>query len=185
MMTRSRFLGNKVGLAVLMLAWQAAVCSPHRAAHAQQPPPSSYSPVVITEEFETIRKRMEAAKPEIMERQMQLLAERYDLGDRPAKGVTMSRGKPVQEGVRVKLPAGVKSWQELAAMTPEDIREKGLWPKGFLPAAAPEPSRGRHGVPQAPHRRDQEAGRPRPDALRPGLRPAGALPARSFRRRST
>ena len=31
-----------------------------------------------------------------------LLGERYDLADRPAPGVTMSRGKPVQEGVRVE-----------------------------------------------------------------------------------
>ncbi len=28
-----------------------------------------------------------------------VLNERYDLSDRPAQGVTMDRGKPVQEGV--------------------------------------------------------------------------------------
>ena len=39
-----------------------------------------------------------------MKRQQALLAERYDLANRPAPGVTMSRGKPVQDGVRVKLP---------------------------------------------------------------------------------
>ena len=48
--------------------------------------------------------RMEAAKPEIMKRQLDLLQDRYDLSDRPAVGVTMSRGKPVQDGVRAKLP---------------------------------------------------------------------------------
>ena len=72
-----------------------------------QPPlkgESSYSPVVIKESFETIMARMKAAKPEVMKRQMDLLSERYDLANRPASGVTMSRGKPVQEGVRVKLP---------------------------------------------------------------------------------
>ena len=62
--------------------------------------------------------------------------------DRPAKGVTMSRGKPVQEGVRVKLPEGVQSWQQLADMTPEEIREKGLWPKGFLPLPHPNHAEG-------------------------------------------
>ena len=31
----------------------------------------------------------------------------------------------------------MKSWEELAAMTPEEIREKGLWPKGFLPLPHP------------------------------------------------
>jgi hypothetical protein len=36
-----------------------------------------------------------------------VLNERSDLSDRPAQGVTMDRGKALQEGVRVKLPAGV------------------------------------------------------------------------------
>ncbi len=93
--------------------------------------------MVIPDDFETIRKRMEAAKPQIMQRQLQLLAQRYDLADRPAQGVTMSAGKPVQAGVRAKLPAGVKSWQLLAAMTPEAIRAKDLWPAGFFPLPHP------------------------------------------------
>jgi cytochrome c peroxidase len=79
---------------------------------------------------------MEAAKPGIMRRQSGLLAERYDLGDRPAAGVAMSRGKPVQEGVRIKLPEGV-TWESLAAMTPSEVREKDVFPKGFLPLPHP------------------------------------------------
>ena len=106
------------------------------------PVPSSYSPVVMHETFEQVAARMEAAKPEIEQRQAALLQERYDLSDKPAEGVTMSRGKAVQGGVRVKLPAGVASWQDLAAMTPEDIREKGLWPKGFLPLPHPNHAEG-------------------------------------------
>lgn len=106
-------------------------------AEAQQNQPTSYAPVVITEDFQTTVKRMEAAKPQIIERQMRLLAERYDLSNRPARGVTMSRGKAVQAGVRLKLPPGVKSWEELAAMTPGAIRQKGLWPKGLLPLPHP------------------------------------------------
>jgi len=98
--------------------------------------PSSYAPVTGTGEFKAVVAKMEAAKPEIMKRQMDLLAERYDLTDKAAKGVTMSRGKPIQEGVRVKLPEGM-TWAKLAEMTPEDIKEKGLWPKGFLPLPHP------------------------------------------------
>ena len=78
---------------------------------------SSYSPVVIKESFEAIMARMKAAKPGVMKRQMDLLNERYDLSNRPATGVTMSRGKPVQDGVRAKLPAGM-TWERLAAMSP-------------------------------------------------------------------
>jgi cytochrome c peroxidase len=73
---------------------------------------------------------------QIQKRQADLLSERYDLSDRPAQGVTMSRGKPVQEGVRVKLLEGT-TWQALAAMSPEEIREKNLLPKGFYPLPHP------------------------------------------------
>jgi cytochrome c peroxidase len=86
--------------------------------------------------FAAVVKRMEADKPKVMERQMALLHERYDLSDRQAKGVTMSRKKAVQEGVRVKLPANV-TWDSLAKMTPDSIRKKELWPKGFLPLPHP------------------------------------------------
>jgi cytochrome c peroxidase len=97
---------------------------------------TSYAPVVITEPFESIMKRMKAEKPAVMKRQMDLLEKRYDLADRPAKGVTMSRGKPVQEGVRAKLPAGM-TWEKLAEMTPEQIREKNVFPDGFYPLPHP------------------------------------------------
>ncbi|MGA2956520.1 MAG: cytochrome B6, partial [Thermodesulfobacteriota bacterium] len=97
---------------------------------------SSYSPVVINESFDSIMVRMKAAMPEVMRRQMDLLKERYDLSNRPASGVTMSRGKPIQEGVRAKLPPGM-AWGTLAAMSPEEVREKGLFPAGFFPLPHP------------------------------------------------
>jgi len=109
--------------------------------------PTSYARVVITEDFESIMARMKAAKREIMKRQMDLLHERYDLSNRPAKGVTMSRGKSVQEGVRVKLLDGM-TWEELAEMTPDQIREKGLFPKGFLPLPHPNHREGGMVFPQ-------------------------------------
>ena len=104
-----------------------------------QPPlkgESSYSPVVVKESFEAIMARMKAAKPEVMKRQMDLLSERYDLANRPASGVTMSRGKPVQEGSRAKLPAGM-TWERLASMSPEEIQAKNLFPAGFFPLPHP------------------------------------------------
>jgi len=102
---------------------------------------TSYAPVAITEDFETTMMRMKAAKDEVMARQMALLRERYDLSNRPARAVTMSRGKAVQQGVRVKLADGV-TWEELGAMTPEEIRNKGLFPKGFLPLPHPNHNEG-------------------------------------------
>ncbi len=97
---------------------------------------SSYSPVVIKESFDAVKKRMTKAKAGVMKRQMKLLKERYDLSDRPASGVDMSRGKPVQEGVRARLPKGV-TWEKLGEMTPDQIKDKGLFPKGFLPLSHP------------------------------------------------
>jgi cytochrome c peroxidase len=108
---------------------------------------TSYAPVDIKEDFTTIMKRMTAAKAEVMKRQMDLLNERYDLSNRPASGVTMPRGKPIQEGVRAKLPPGV-SWEQLAAMSPDEIREKGLFPKGFMPLTHPNHPEGGMVFPQ-------------------------------------
>jgi cytochrome c peroxidase len=112
-------------------------------AYAQQGPrgKSSYMPVDITEPFSAIFARLSAQKPEVTREHMTMLNERYDLGNRPAAGVTMDRNKAVQEGVRVKLPAG-KSWDSLAAMTPEQIREQDLFPKGFYPLPHPKHSAG-------------------------------------------
>jgi cytochrome c peroxidase len=103
--------------------------------------PSSYAPVVIKEDFKTIMDRMKADKPRVMARHKALLEERYDLRDRPSKTVKMSRGKPVQEGIRAKLPAGV-TWEKLADMTPEDIKAQDLWPKGFFPLPHPNHAEG-------------------------------------------
>ena len=116
-------------------------------ADVSQSKETSYAPVAITEDFDTIVQRMKAAKPEIMKRQMDLLNERYDLADRPAKGVTMSRGKAVQEGVRVKLPKGM-TWEKLATMTPDEIQDKNLFPKGFLPLPHPNHNEGGMVFPQ-------------------------------------
>ena len=88
------------------------------------------------EEFSALVSRLEKAKPEFAKRQQAMLAERYDLADRPAVGVTMSRGKPVQEGVRVRLPKDL-TWDKLAAMSPEEIKRKNLWPAGFYPLPHP------------------------------------------------
>lgn len=93
---------------------------------------SSYLEVKITEPFGVTMARLKGEKDKVMAQQKDLLEKRYDLGNHPAKGVTMTRGKPIQEGVRVKLPAGM-TWEKLAAMSQEEIKEKGVWPAGFLP----------------------------------------------------
>lgn len=103
--------------------------------------PSSYMPVVIKEDFSKTMARMKAEKADHMQKQKALLEQRYDLANRPAKGVVMTGGKALQEGVRVKLP-GSMTWEKLAAMTPEEIRDKDLFPAGFLPLPHPNHNEG-------------------------------------------
>jgi cytochrome c peroxidase len=88
------------------------------------------------EDFSALTKRLQAEKPTFAGRQQALLAKRYDLSDRPAKDAVMSRGKPVQEGVRVKLTDGL-TWEQLAALSPDEVRRKQVWPAGFLPLPHP------------------------------------------------
>ena len=59
---------------------------------------TSYQPIAIDQPFAAIMAHDVAAKPGIEREHQAMLDERYDLSDRPAQGVTMERGKPVQEG---------------------------------------------------------------------------------------
>ena len=132
-MKRTRFVQAALCLALLMPLLS-----------GQQPPlrgKTSYAPVAGTESFQEVLRRMSAQKSMIVERQRSHLAERYDLSDRKAEGVTMSRGKPIQAGVRVLLKDGV-TWENLAALSPREIRERDLWPLGFLPLPHPNHAEG-------------------------------------------
>jgi cytochrome c peroxidase len=86
------------------------------------------------ETLDTIMKAAIAAKAGVMAKQMQLLASRYDLNPRTLPGVVMSRGKPAPVGPTARLRG--KSWDELAAMTPEAIRNADLFPYPALPHPA-------------------------------------------------
>jgi cytochrome c peroxidase len=99
------------------------------------------------EDFAALVQRSQAEKASFAERQQRLLAERYDLSDRPAEGVNMSNGKPVQAGVRVRLPQG-ETWESLAGMAPDAIKSNGLWPAGFFPLPHPHHESGGMVFPQ-------------------------------------
>lgn len=105
-------------------------------------------PVDGTEPFHAVRDRLTAAKKEVQARQKALLEDRYDLSDRPVPGIAMSGGKPVQGGVRVKLPPGL-TWERLAGMEPARIKAESLFPKGFLPLPHPHHEAGGMVFPRA------------------------------------
>jgi cytochrome c peroxidase len=115
----------------ILLIAGAALCS--LAASADPlPPDASYRPLP-TQPLSAVKASDEAAKPQVQQRQEALLNQKYDLSDRPIPNVMMSGGrKPVQGGVRVKLPPG-QTWDSLAAMSPDEIRQKAVLPAGFMP----------------------------------------------------
>ncbi|HEY6882299.1 MAG TPA: cytochrome B6 [Polyangiales bacterium] len=91
-------------------------------------------------DFDALVAAKTAEKPVAMMRQIALLESRYDMSDRPA-ALTMSRGKPLQSGVRVKLPSDL-SWEQLADLTPDEIRQRDLFPPGFMPLPHPKQPEG-------------------------------------------
>jgi hypothetical protein len=120
------------------------------------PNPKTYMKVVIEESFQSMMEKDVAQKAEVMKRQMELLERRYDLSDRPSK-VMMSAGrKPIQEGVRVKLPEGL-TWETLAAMPPEEIRKRSF-SRGFLAPSACKARNRRPGFSGGPDQRNREDG---------------------------
>jgi cytochrome c peroxidase len=103
---------------------------------------SSFAPVSEKEgDFNALVEKLSGEKDAVLQRQKALLAARYDLADKPAPGVTMSRGKPVQAGVRAKLANGV-TWQQLATTPAAEIRQQKLFPAAFLPLPHPKQQEG-------------------------------------------
>jgi cytochrome c peroxidase len=91
-------------------------------------------------DFEALRAAKVAEKPIAEQRQRALLEARYDLADNPST-VTMTGGKPLQQGVRVRLPEGA-TWEGLAELTPEQIRAQNIFPAGFFPLPHPKQPEG-------------------------------------------
>lgn len=106
------------------------------------------SPVLLGEEsFKKMMADDLANKDKIMARQKKLLEARYDLSAKTDAKVTMSRGKPIPVGPTAKLLNGM-TWEKLAQLSPEEIRDKGLLPIGYLPLPHPHHEAGGMVFPQ-------------------------------------
>jgi len=79
-----------------------------------------------------ILRKLAADKPRVMRAQQRLLEARYDLVPRLDPTVTMSRGKPICVGPTARLAGGL-TWDALAAMRPEEIKRRGVFPYPSLP----------------------------------------------------
>lgn len=75
-------------------------------------------------------------KPELMKDVQAYMNSRYNFNEETYPDKFMSGGrKPIMKGPVSRLPDGVKSFEELANMTPEEIKRKDLFP--FKPLAHP------------------------------------------------
>jgi cytochrome c peroxidase len=119
---------------VLAALAQAGVENPKKLGLPESVDPihETYLPVVPERPFRTVMDEDQKAKAGVMKSQKDLLAQRYDLANRPSQQMMSGGHKAVQEGVRVRLKNGA-SWDDLGAMTPADIRARGLFPVGFEP----------------------------------------------------
>jgi cytochrome c peroxidase len=121
-------LAISLGVVGAMLMERGAGAQNRPARQPDPQPPSSFMPV-IEEPFEVVQKRDKANKPRVMAAAMKLLEERYDLARHVDPNVKMTRGKPIPVGPTARL-RGV-TWEQLAHMSPDEIREKNLFP--YLP----------------------------------------------------
>src|SRR5262249_47586415 len=87
--------------------------------------------------FEAMMAKDKAEKNAVMTRQQKLLEQRYDLSVHVDKKVTMTRGKPIPVGPATKLADGM-TWDKLAALSAEELRDKDLFPQGFFPLPHPK-----------------------------------------------
>lgn len=75
-------------------------------------------------------------KPKLMADVRAYMNSRYDFHGKAIPGVFMSGGrKPVMAGPVARLPKGISSFEELAALSPEEIKRRDLFP--YKPLAHP------------------------------------------------
>lgn len=129
-MTTSNRTKLLVMLVFIVMGAVAMYVSPQARAQQQQ---SSFGGVV-EEPFAVVLKRDKDAKARVMAEHQRLLEARYDLTRRVDPEVKMTRGKPIPVGPTARLK-GV-TWEQLGKMTPEEIRDKGVFPYLPLPHIA-------------------------------------------------
>jgi len=104
--------------------------------------PTSYASVDDVEDFQEFYGRLSRQKVQVMGRWKEYMELRYHFTGKLDREVTMSRSKPLPVGPVTRLPQAMRSWDELANLSPQEIRSRGLFPEGFRPLAHPLQSTG-------------------------------------------
>jgi cytochrome c peroxidase len=90
--------------------------------------PSTFGNVELGMPFADWKARMERQRAEVDRAARAALERRFDLSCRTDPEATMSRSKPLPVGPTARLPEGVRSWEEYAALPPAEIRRRGDFP---------------------------------------------------------
>jgi cytochrome c peroxidase len=103
---------------------------------------TSYASVDDVADFQEFYSRLNRQKPKVMERWKSYMELRYHFTGKLDPEVTMSRSKPLPVGPVTRLPEAVRTWEDLANLSPQSIRAQHLFPEGFRPLAHPLQSTG-------------------------------------------
>lgn len=97
--------------------------------------PSSFGNSKLRMPFADWLELHKVQKPKLMEECREFMQGRFDFSDATIPGATMSGGKPIAAGPVARLRGEDLDWQELAQLSPEEIRERNLFP--YEPLAHP------------------------------------------------
>jgi hypothetical protein len=96
---------------------------------------SSWAPPDLGTSWDKWLAKCQKQKPKLMAECKTYMDGRYDFHGRAVPGARMSGGKPVMAGPVARRPGRVSSFEELARMSPEEIRKGDLFP--YKPLAHP------------------------------------------------
>jgi cytochrome c peroxidase len=110
---------------------------------------TSYSGVDEVQDFDSFYRMCVKNKPRVMAERKAHMAQRYNFSGTVTREATMTRGKPLPVGPVVRLPKGISSWEELARLSPAEVRKRDLFPLGFRPLTHPLHTVGHQLFPQS------------------------------------
>ena len=96
---------------------------------------TSFSSPVLPMRFEQWLQFHKKQKPKLMQDVKEYMNSRYDFSGGVLPGQFLSGGKPVMAGPVARLPREVETFEELAELSPEEIKLSGLFP--YMPLAHP------------------------------------------------
>ncbi len=96
---------------------------------------SSWKAPVLDMPWHEWVKMCKQQKPKLMADVRAYMKSRFDFHGKAIPGARMSRGKPIMMGPVARLPEGIGSWEELAKLSPEEIRKRDIFP--YPPLAHP------------------------------------------------